>query len=276
MMRCDEARGLLWPPEQPKLAETELLEARQHVEACESCQDYLALDAALLDGYRTVPRILAPPGLRERVFDVLAQERLAATQREPRPSVPLRQPLSRWGALALGVAAFLVVVSLAGRSPVDPSSSVQTQVAAPAAEEGAAFVDDFLRRAVQAEHLGTSDPGEVAEFLQRELGIAVAMPLDAPDFDLAGVEICIVEGVRGAVIMYKQNGVVLYHYVIPKPGEGEAEPSLSTASPPQWAGSTASPSVVTWATQGGMQQALVSDLPPEDLLAIARGLAREI
>ena len=51
MMDCNKARRALWPPEKPKLAEADVLKAREHVEACVACRDYFDQDRYLLDAY---------------------------------------------------------------------------------------------------------------------------------------------------------------------------------------------------------------------------------
>lgn len=264
-MRCDQARELLWPPEEPKLADQDVLEAREHVETCEGCRDYLAQDAALVAALRRAREVHAPAEVRERIFDALARERTAAESRRPQSRM----------LLALSVAAILALVMIPGFGLLmwgAGSGGDPPQPVAVAAEAG--FVEDFLRRAVQAEHIETSDPAEVARFLARELGLAEPLPTDFAAFDLAGAEVCIVEGVRGAVVIYKRNGKVLYHYLIPKQADDPQSPSLSTARPPDWAGQVESPSVVTWASRE-VQQALVSDIAPDELLELARRLATQ-
>lgn len=267
-MKCDRARQLLWPPEEPRLASSGVLEARRHVESCEACRDYLAQDAIILAALRRAREVRAPAGVRERIFDALAQERMATEAGTTRKR--------RWRLVAaLSTAALLALVSVPSvvlfvtDSRSGPSLPAETEVAT-----NAAFVEDFLRRAVQAEHIETSDPGEVAEFLARELGLQDPEPLTLARYDLAGAEICIVEGVRGAVVVYKQDGKALYHYLIPKAGGEATAPALASARPPEWSGIAEVPAVVTWATTE-VQQALVSDMPPEELLSLAREVARQ-
>lgn len=188
-----------------------------------------------------------------------------AADRPAPPAVPLSAALWgwrwRWGGIAL--------VSL-----VAPGSNQGIDQGANTASVQSAFVEDFLRRAVQAEHIETSDPGEVARFLVRELGVATPLPVPIRNFELTGAEVCIVEGVRGAVVLYKQDGRILYHYLIPQQREASAEPRISTVRPPEWSGQAGFPSVVTWGSEQ-IQQALVGDLPPDELLAMARSLATQ-
>ena len=273
-MSCDEARELLWPPEAPRLAEGRVLDARRHVESCASCRDYLAQDVRLLEALRGARQIQAPVAVRERVFDALARERAGSG---PERSSSRERGHGNTGRLGLwprgiiaSAAVLVVTLFMIGDRYFDSGGGVQESDSA-MSDVSSAFVEDFLRRAVQAEHIETSDPLEVAQFLARELGTPFGSPVDFPEFDLEGAEVCIVEGLRGAVVIYKQNGRALYHYLIPRTGGAETDPELSSAVPPDWSGEASYPSVVTWRTQD-LDQALVSDLPPEELMEVAKAL----
>ncbi len=274
-MRCEEARDQLWPPEAPRLVEDRVLEARRHVNECESCRDYLAFDSLLLERLRSARRVVAPPEVRERVFDALARERLRSG---PTPSTSQTAEIGRnegrrylpAGLVSAAIALAAGVLILADPFPALREGS--GDVAIPVQQAGSAFAEDFLRRAAQAEHIETSDPAEVQRFLAREFGTSIGTPLSFPGLDLAGAEVCILEGVRGAVVLYKRDGRVLYHYLIPMRNGNEAEPALSEAAPAEWSGESSYPSVVTWRSDG-FEQALVSDLPSDELLDVAQGLA---
>lgn len=270
-MNCREAREVLWPPEEPRMVDERVLEARRHLERCESCRDYLALDRALLQAFRSVPPVHAPAAARERIFDALARARTA-----PGDALAARKQRlgGRWGSRpTLLLLAAMVVLSFASLTALLTRPSQEMDVRDPGwnSGEGGAFVEDFMRRAVQEEHIGTSDPAEAARFLTRELGIPLGLPVTLPGFDLSGVEVCIVEGARGAVVMYKQNDRVLYHYLVPRSRGASQPPALSRTTPPDWPGEPF-PSVVIWGSED-IQQALVSDMAPDHLMEIARTLA---
>jgi len=270
MMNCAEARETLWPPEEPRIVDQRVLEAREHLEQCEGCRDHLSMDGALLHAFRSVPAVRAPAEVRERIFDALARERTAqgwaSAEREERIGHRRGTAATFLFMAALLVLSFVSLWGLANRPLQDPGPRGSGWSAA----DGDAFVEDFLRRAVQEEHIGTSDPAEASRFLTRQLGIPLSLPMTLPGFDLSGVEICIVEGVRGAVVMYKRDGQVLYHYLVPRGRGGAQEPVLSRATPPGWSGQPY-PSVVIWGSED-VQQALVSDLPPDQLMEMAQAL----
>lgn len=290
-MDCLDARAALSPEEALRLATHQVLEARRHVERCDDCQDALALDRALQKRLRALGQAQAPAEVRERVFDAVARVRAGWPDGSGRAGA--RRPGL---APALGGLAAMVMITVLGfgfglfpgglMDPAPPTARLEGMRSAPGSAQASAFVEDFLRRAVQAEHIQTSDPGEVARFLTRELGIPGYMGLNLPpeDLDLQGAEICIVDGVRGAVVVYKKGGRVLYHYLIPRPGaEPRAPAALGMGAAPDpspfegpgaggpnvgTSGGGTYPSVVTWASVG-MEEALVGDLSVASLLDVA-------
>jgi hypothetical protein len=134
--------------------------------------------------------------------------------------------------------------------------------AAPAGQE--MFVEDYLRRAVGAEHIQSSDPVEVTTFVTRELGQPFA-PITIDGVELERAEICLLEGRRGAMIVYKIEGEVVSHYVVPRPG-GVVRPPRFGRELGRGAGA---PSVITWATPR-LEQALVGVVPADALMLLAR------
>jgi hypothetical protein len=136
----------------------------------------------------------------------------------------------------------------------------------PAAESGV-FLQDYLRRAVASERIASSDPDEVAQFLTRELGLPVG-PIRDDTLVLLGAEICLLEGRRGAMILYAHEGEEVMHYLVPR---ASAEARRATPSPrlEQELHDDGMPSVVTWAS-ARVEQALVATLPAADLIRMVR------
>ena len=256
-MDCREARRVLWPPERLRVVGGAFDEAQVHLRACECCQEYLRQDAALLELYHRLGEAPAPLSVRHRVFDALAAARWGAEARRPadpteidsapRPGGPVSRLPSHgaWPALMAAVLAVVVIGELQK----------------PAIEPSAVFVEDYLRRAVGQEHIETSDPLEVRRFLERELGLRVE-PLQMAGFDLARAEICLLEGRRGAMIVYKAPDRQVSHYLVPREGAGERPPAVSTT-----AGGDLMP-VVTWSS-ARVEQALVGEMTAEELLGVA-------
>ena len=199
-MNCSEARQALWPPERPRLAEAEVLEARRHVQGCPSCESYLAQDRALLAAYDRASLERDPLVLREGVFDALARERSRGLG-----FAPTRLVRRRW-------VVAVVAASVAGL-----------------------FAEDYLRRAVSQAKLVSSDAAEIGWFLTRELGRPIR-PLQVAGLSCVSAEICLIEGWRGAMIQYIEGGRKIYHYVIPQEGTKPRDPEAAS----MWASSGSS------------------------------------
>ena len=270
-MNCTEARYALWPPERPRLAGKAVLEARLHVESCEACQGYFEQDRLLLDVYDRVSRQRTPRRVRERVFDSLARER-ARTLGVPDnadagvPSFTRRRftrrgfTRRRWALAAASSIAALFVVAL---------GSFIAERSAPQ-EEAGLFVEDYLRRAVGEDRIITSDANEISRFLTRELGLPIT-PMEVEGLRLAGAEICLLDGRRGAMISYIEDGREISHYVVPKAGAVQRDPAVSSQLS---SGNAVGPSVITWATPQ-VEQALVGEVAPDRLMELAKNYALE-
>lgn len=275
-MDCRSVREGLWPPERPRLAEDWVLRARRHVRRCPACTAYFEQDRRLLELYDRLRGVRTPERVRERVFDMLARESAdgspalsagdadvfqgrtssAAGQGSGRRRMSLGDLLSPRG-LAVGA---LVAAALAAVLVVPgPRGAVST--------ESSMFVEDYLRRAVSQDRISSSDPSEVSRFLARELGMGVT-PLEVAGLDLDGAEICLLEGLRGAMIRYRSETGVVSHYVVPREGARIRAPTLVEAPPPG-KGGTVSPAVVVW-SDARVEQALVAPLSPARLLGLAR------
>jgi hypothetical protein len=124
------------------------------------------------------------------------------------------------------------------------------------------FVEDYLRRAVGQDFIETHDPGEVMHFLERELGLHFT-PITLAGLNLMRAEICLLDGQRGAMIVYEKDGAEVSHYVVPRDDATRRAPALSTRE-----GDTADMPVVTWATPN-IEQALVGEVGSAQLLEIA-------
>ena len=270
-MDCSEARHVLWPPERPRLAEAEVLEARRHVQGCPACESYLAQDRALLDAYDRKSPERAPQILRERVFDALALERAKGLGLTPSggadasaaaeaPAGVERLPRRQVSRLWILAAAASLAGLMAGGSVVFLQSVTESR------NDGGLFAEDYLRRAVAQERIVSSDAAEISRFLTRELGQAIR-PLQVAGLRLTGAEICLIEGRRGAMIQYVEDGREISHYLIPREGTQARNPEPAAA----WSsgGSAGGPVLITWAT-AEIEQALVGEVPEAHLMELAR------
>lgn len=252
-MDCMQAREELWPPERPRLCESDVAVAQEHIDGCRACQLYFEQDRALLDTYARMREEPAPREVREGVFDALARARLVREEAAARKRGRLR---SGGLALALATAAAASVVLFVG-SPAGELGSESV-------DDPGLFAEDYLRRAVREDHIETSDPREVARFVQRELGMNLA-PLELAGLELESAEVCLIMGRRGAMIVYKSPNGPVSHYLIPYDGAGSRDPAVADyGGGPE----TDQMPVVTWATPQ-LEQALVGEIEADELLRIA-------
>lgn len=244
-MECDRAQEILWPPEHPKLAGERVVEARAHVASCAACRSFFDTDRALEPARETV-LVQAPVTLRDGVFDALAARR---TLRRTRAGAA-----TRW----LQIGGVLLVGAVGGTALWFGRSGPP-----PTGDDGSAFVDDYVRRAVSADRIDTADPAEVTRFLTRELGTAL-QPLRADGLTLLGAEICLIDGRRGALVRYRRGEQTITHYVVPGPGSAPRPPEQARAH-----AAAAGLAVVTW-SNGAVVHALVADVPADTLIALLR------
>ena len=132
--------------------------------------------------------------------------------------------------------------------------------------DGELFAEDYLRRAVAEVRIVSSDIAEVSRFLTRELGRPIR-PLEIAGLRLIGAEICLIEGRRGAMIQYLENGREISHYLIPREGTRPRGPEPA----PAWSSSDGAGglALITWAVHE-IEQALVGEASQEHLMELAR------
>jgi anti-sigma factor RsiW len=254
---CDEARALLWPPERPRLVAADVERAREHVRACPECVRYLAQDRALLDAYHRLREVEAPLEVRGRVFEALGRARAGPGTGDDRPVAPRARSIGLAAMLAVSVA--LVVWSWSASDAAAPPPVAGSVEDGRGAGVESAFVEDYLRRAVGEDYLESTDVEEIVQFLTRELGQHVTL-LRLSELVPTRVEICLLEGRRGAMVVYRLDGKRVTHYLVPKAAD---------ARPPTVAPEHGDLAVVTWAS-GNLEEALVGEVSADTLLALAR------
>ncbi len=263
-MDCQRARQLLWPPERLRIVGDDLQAAREHLATCECCVSYFRQDRRLLDAYDRAKDVEAPKALRGEIEAALRQPggvqqesasrfRIDAPQEVDRIQSPL--PVHRrreWVALIVAIAVVVAGITIV-RAPAPTSYA-----------PGDVFVEDYLRRAVGEDHIVTNDPAQVTRFLERELGFRIR-PIQLAGLSLERAEICLLEGRRGAMIVYKKGDLEISHYVVPREGSTSRLPAISPHRP----GTAPVMPVVTWASPS-VEQALVGEIDSDELLEIAR------
>lgn len=253
-MDCHAARAELWPPERPRILGDVEATARAHVSDCPACARYFAQDRSILDALHALRQERAPLEVRERVFRALAEARSGEVSAGPSHR-RTQTRMTPW--IATGAGLVLVAGSLL--------AALGNQLRSGTADTRGVVVDDYLRRAVGEEYLDTSDPRAVTHFLERELG-TVLSPLEMDGLTVERVEICLLDGIRGAMIQYRMNGERVSHYIVPTTTARRRAPAVAQDRPGS-AGETLP--VVTWAVPA-IEQALVGAVSSAELLALAR------
>lgn len=243
-MDCARARALTWPPDRPRIADQDVVGARDHIASCAACRAHFEIDHLLSDVRKGLLDARPPREVRERIFQAVAE--LRSNRKRVR---------------RVRRAYFIRTIAVAGLAIL--GAVVIARFASPGGaqhEMDAAFVEDYNRLAVREDHIVTSDSAEVRRFLLRELGQVIA-PLSAPGFRIVGAEVCLLEGQRGAMIRYETKSGTVSYYLLPEPGSVDRPPS----SGPAGDGGAA---LVSWVS-GSVRRALVGALPARELMRLA-------
>lgn len=254
-MNCERARRVLWPPQKPRLADVDVVAAREHVRVCGKCRTHLEIDEYLGELRAGLVESAPRREVRERVFESVARARTSARAGNDGQTAPgtVREPSHRRRtALTIAFVAAVSAVPFVHDTAGDPARTSAAN----------AFVEDYMRLAVREDHVVTTDPAVVRQFILRELGAHVE-PLAEDGFAIAGAEVCLLDGHRGAVIRYQTELGMVTYYVIPVRGIEPRRPGIAERP---GGGRT---NVVTWADRG-MERALVGPLPADSLLDLAK------
>ncbi|MDH3224000.1 MAG: zf-HC2 domain-containing protein [Gemmatimonadota bacterium] len=254
---CAHARHFVRPEAGP-LHPALQAQVEEHLAGCPECSGYLALEPKLLEAYESLRAQQAPEALRHKV--VGAVRALQDQSNDVSRSEPARR--DRWLSLEVGRAAVLLAALFAGVIWVTVRDEPSTGF------EESAYVTDFVRRAQAGEHLATSDPAELTAFFQARLGVPL-QPLQVEGLVVESGEVCILDGELGALILYKLDGRVLSHYLVPRRGTTARSPSQRVLAPDETLGmhNAADVSMVTWASDA-IEQALVGPAPAEALATL--------
>lgn len=257
-MNCRDVREGLWPPERPRLVGPQVERARAHIRSCRECTRWFAEDRATLDTRHSLQSVRAPLRVQAKVFEALARAREGGTRSRVDAMRAGASRLRKRVAAVGGLLAAGAISALIIGPRLPPDGGARAGVIGEMGSD-AAFVEDYLRRAVGEDYLESSDAEEIARFLRRELGLHSNL------LSLAGlvptrVEICLLEGRRGAMVVYRLDGRRVTHYLVPKAAEER---------PPRIAREHGSLTVVTWSTDA-LEEALVGEMPSNELLDLAR------
>jgi hypothetical protein len=243
---CGRARRVLWPDAGPHAVTPETELAERHVADCAECHRFLEEMGRL--GRLThefAPRPRAPRDVRDRLFKAVARARSGGP-------VLSRHRMASWVGLA-SVLALLAGVALEwGRRGVTPSDPFT------------GLAEDHMR-ATRGDGLVSDDSALVSQWLAARLPFAMDVP-KLPGLRIRGARLCIMDGRRGGVVEYSDQGRSISYFVLPdlEPVERPPAPSGDLQSAVR-----AGYRVVTW-REPGLVHALVGDLPEATLVSLAR------
>lgn len=240
---CGAARRILWPSTGPRPVDERVIEARRHAEACAACRQFLLDMVVLPDVLRGVaPDEVAPPAVRERLFEVVARAR---TNRSIPPEAS--------GRLALGA---IVMLALLGLAVVFGRGQLQSWRVNRA---DAAFTSEHLS-SVRVSAIISSDSGVVARWLGERVGFAVHIPR-FPGSHLTGGRLAGIEDRRGVALEYEVATHSLTYYVVPTHRRQDGTPTVRFRS-------LNGLGISSW-NHGGLTHTLVADLPATEMAALA-------
>ncbi len=253
-MNCTEARPLLHALRQGRLGPGVEDGLRAHLAGCPECTRADAAEGVLdeLLAHR-LPRHAAPAGLRRRLAGLAAGE----PSREPRRWARLAPPVLAAG---LAVVCGILLVERHGAGDAAVLSAMTAEA-----------VSDHLRVLASQHPLEVESGGshQVKPWFEGKLDFAPAVPLpEVPDLRLLGGAVGYVLDRKAAVVEYalRRHAVTLLAFR----ADGLSWPYGERAPAPPT--STRGFSVVLWKA-GGVGYALVSDVSPDELAALASRFA---
>lgn len=261
-LNCEAVRERLWPLEQPRAYSEEDEAARRHLGHCAECREFFARDAALIRAVSTFGAAArAPESLRKRIREAIAREasresagRGIGSRREP-PDAGEVLRLTRFAARirreGAAVAAAVVVLLTAG-------AIVRTS---PSGDIREAYAQDYLNRAVQDHAIHSPDPAAVSRFFLQEMGVGVR-PVTLGEGHVTRAMVCLLADRQAAMVEYAIGEHTVAHYRVPTRDAPVVDPVFRASS-------ERGISTVSW-RDSVFEHALVGDLPPQTLTALAR------
>jgi anti-sigma factor RsiW len=242
---CGQARRVLWPDAGPHAVTQETELAEQHVAECAECQLFLKEMTRIGRlTHELVPRAQAPREVRDRLFKAVARARTGS------PALGRRR-MAGWVGLAAMLAVFAGIALEWGRRGAAPSDPLT------------GLAEDHMR-ATRGDGLVSGDSASVSRWLAARLPFAMDVP-DLPGLRIRGARLCIMDGQRGGVVEYVDQGHSISYFVVPEWQSVEGPAPTSDLQSAVRAGYR----LVAW-REPGLVHALVGNLPEAKLVALAR------
>lgn len=201
---CSPVARLLGAYVDGRLDTAKTLEVDDHLAACETCRERIALDRAVRGSLKKTSKTTAGGDMKARMLAAMAAEARredAATKTAEAATVKSRGMLRHWRTMipVASAAALALAWGFAAKQPVVMTSETM----------GAGFVNDDLLRQFVAVHSHpmrpeASDPSQVRQF-ERDVGVPVRFPqkLHANARFVGGRLLPTANGERAALLQYE-------------------------------------------------------------------------
>ena len=246
---CGRTRRLLWPDAGPRAASAEVIEAKEHLSACASCQRFLADMRAVAEVAAAAPAATVPAAFRERLFDALARRRTA---------VPTPARWRRRSSAPIVAAASIILLALA-------VAGLLRQRSAPIRSPDvlSALADDHAHTLADT-HIASTDQATVARWFSTRVPFVVTVPV-LPGMAIREARIVMADGRASAVVVYAVHSDVLSYFIVPTGADRPRD-----AGPPRFVhASRHGYQVVSW-YEPGLLHAMVGNVSPSQLERLAR------
>ncbi len=261
-MECGVARKLLYGSQVlrgDKVApvETEIKDARLHLEQCAACRQFFAAEKKLSEVLRKhAPREGASSTLREQVLSQIARE-----QEQARGPTWLRRFAG--GRTAISV---LLILLLAGF--LFAGLWLRSRRAQESEQFASVLVEDHTRYQSAATEVTSSEPEVINAWFRDRVRFSVQPPHLA-DSSLVGGRLCNLQGHPAALISYrKPQGVISLFVLDGRDIELPKEHLITLDERPCFLATQRGYNVVMW-KERGLLYALVSDIRSAELLQLS-------
>ena len=246
---CGRTRRLLWPDAGPRAASAEVIEAKEHLSACASCQRFLADMRAVAEVAAAAPAATVPAAFRERLFDALARRRTA---------VPTPARWRRRSSAPIVAAASIILLGVAVAGLLRQRS---TPISSP--DVLSALADDHAHTLADT-HIASTDQATVARWFSSRVPFAVTVPV-LPGMAIREARVVMVDGRASAVVEYAVHSEVMSYFIIPTRDDRSRD-----AGPLRFVHASRNGyQVVSW-HEPGLLHAMVGNVSPSQLERLAR------
>ncbi|MFQ5989491.1 MAG: zf-HC2 domain-containing protein [Candidatus Methylomirabilales bacterium] len=256
---CQETQEYLQEFMDDTLAPDQGGRVQAHLETCQACASDLAVQRDIRNRVAAgVPRREPPAELRRKVSEIL-------TPKEPRVWGLLPRPALQWG-LAF---ATLVLISLVSLAVLNRGERIP-----PILIEAVNDHHSFVMRGTPPTE-PTADPHQVRKWLAAKVGFEVDPPMGRPaDLRFMGGDVTYFLERRVACLLYGKGHTLVSLFVLPDQGVEVPRTGFRRVDGLEiYVTSREGYGVALW-KKGDLLYTLVTELPPDELVGVAKDMVR--